>query len=350
MMSGTSVIDALQPRDPESAGRTACVLGVVAASVTMLLGVAQSAAHDAPLANLVITAGVAGVIVTLAWAARRLDGSRRSTWAAAPLIATAVIVALDFFSQDSSLPAQVFLLFPALFAASQLRRAGVAMVVTAVVAAEGLITFGMQPWHLAVIDAGYMVSAIVATAALLLLAEEDRERLVTRLQRLAAVDPLTGLVTRRVLDDAARAALSGAASAAGTALILIDVDNFKAINDTYGHPAGDEVLIQLAAALTESAEPTDIISRLGGDEIALLLPGCSAYALAQRSNQLFANLRATVFTLQGGRSVAVSVSGGVAHVPTDASDLRSLYAAADGALYRAKSMGRDRFHAASFRG
>ena len=165
------------------------------------------------------------------------------------------------------------------------------MVLIAVVAGEALITFGMQPWQNAIIDCGYMTAAIVTTAALLTVAEEHRERLISQLERQAAIDPLTGLVTRRVLDDAAQAALSGAASPTGTALILIDVDNFKQINDTYGHPGGDEVLVQLAAALIESARSTDIVSRLGGDEIALLLPGCSAQSLLRRSNQLLAHLQ-----------------------------------------------------------
>lgn len=342
-----SFVDALQPRGHVAAGKTASVLGMVAAGVTVLLGVAHAAAERADPVDLLITAGVACVIAAVAWSARRLEARHRWTWAAAPLIGIVLIVALDFFSRDSSVAAQVFLFFPALFAASQLRRKGVIIVLTATIAAEFLITFGMQSWQLAIIDAGYVTSAIIATAALLTVAQEHAERLIIQLERQAAIDPLTGLVTRRVLDDAARAALSGAASAAGTALILIDVDNFKSINDTYGHPGGDEVLVQLAAALIESSRPTDIVSRLGGDEIALLLPGCSAQTLERRSEQLLAALRSTIFLLQDGRVVAVSVSGGVAHAPTDAIDLRSLYAAADGALYRAKGLGRNQFHAAS---
>jgi len=100
----------------------------------------------------------------------------------------------------------------------------------------------------------------------------------------------------------------------------------------------------------ESSRPTDIVSRLGGDEIALLLPGCSASTLVRRSNDLLAELRSRVFELPDGRVVPLSVSGGVAHAPTDAGDLRSLYAAADGALYKAKELGRDQFRAASLPG
>jgi diguanylate cyclase (GGDEF)-like protein len=347
MFRRVSFVSAMQPRDHRAAGRTASVLGIVAAGVTLLLGVGQLVAGEADPGDIMITIVIAALIVGIAWAARRLGADRPWVWAAAPFVAVIAIAGLDFFTQDSSLAAQVFLLFPALFAASQLRREGVLLALAATIAADLLVTFGMQPWQHAIIDAGYMTAAIVATAALLTLAEEQREQLITQLERQAAIDPLTGLVTRRVLDDAARAALSGAASPAGTALILIDVDNFKVINDTYGHPGGDEVLVQLAAALIELSRPTDIVSRLGGDEIALLLPGCSQQILSRRSNQLLAELRARKFVLHDGRSVPVSVSGGLAHAPTDALDLRSLYAAADGALYRAKGLGRNQFHAAS---
>jgi diguanylate cyclase (GGDEF)-like protein len=347
MFGQVSFLAAMQPRDHRAAGRTVSVLGMVAAGVTLLDGVGQLVTGDANPIDIVITIVIAALIVAVAWTTRRLGAKHSRTWAAAPFVALAAIVGLDFFSRDASLAAQVFLLFPALYAASQLRREGVVLAVAATIAAELLITFGMQPWQQAIIDSGYMTAAIVTTAALLTVAEEHREQLITLLERQAAIDPLTGLVTRRVLDDAARAALSGAASAAGTALILIDVDNFKAINDTYGHPGGDEILVQLAAALIESSRPTDIVSRLGGDEIAMLLPGCSAQILEHRAGQLLAQLRARRFVLDDGRRVAVSVSGGLAHAPTDAVDLRSLYAAADGALYQAKGLGRNQFCAAS---
>ena len=192
-----------------------------------------------------------------------------------------------------------------------------------------------------------MTAAIVTTAALLTAAGERQEKLVALLERQAAIDPLTGLVTRRVLDDAAQAAMSGAASEGGTALILIDVDHFKRINDTYGHPGGDAVLVQLADVLVACSRSTDVVSRLGGDEIALLLPGCSAATLVDRAEEVLAQIRGHRFAVGDGRFVAVSISGGLAHAPSDAADLRSLYAAADHALYRAKHLGRDQIHPAS---
>ena len=81
---------------------------------------------------------------------------------------------------------------------------------------------------------------------LLIRSGEQQDELVARLERLAAVDTLTGLATRRVLDEAAKTAMSSADSHEGTSLILLDVDEFKSINDRYGHPGGDEVLVQLA--------------------------------------------------------------------------------------------------------
>jgi len=166
------------------------------------------------------------------------------------------------------------------------------------------------------------------------------------LEQQAAIDPLTGLVTRRVLDESAQSALSRAGGGPGTALILIDVDNFKRINDMFGHPGGDTVLVQLAEVLTGRSRSTDVVSRLGGDEIALLLPGCTAAALRSRAHEILESIRARTFIVADGEPISISVSGGLAHAPTDAVDLRSLYAAADRALYRAKHLGRDQISAA----
>ncbi len=163
-----------------------------------------------------------------------------------------------------------------------------------------------------------------------------------QLRQQAAVDPQTGLVTRRVLDQAAQSALSGAASRLGTALMLVDIDDFKLINDKYGHPAGDEVLVQLAALLIRGCRPNDIVSRLGGDELALLLLGCSQSAMVGRGEDLLNRIRAHPFRLNDEHTITITVSAGLAHAPTHATDLRELYSTADKALYRAKRAGRNR--------
>jgi diguanylate cyclase (GGDEF)-like protein len=145
-----------------------------------------------------------------------------------------------------------------------------------------------------------------------------------------------------VLDDAARSAIFGADSPEGTSLILLDVDEFKSVNDRYGHPGGDEVLVQLAEYLVRSARRDDIVSRLGGDEMAVLLPGCSKEALQRRAEQIVADVRAHTFVLHDGQAIRVSVSIGLANVPVDAADLQGLYVRADQALYEAKRSGRNR--------
>jgi diguanylate cyclase (GGDEF)-like protein len=336
----------MQPRDHRVAGRTASTLGLVAAAVTLVFAAGQLVGDAAGVIDIVVTVVAAALIVVAGLAARLLGDAHPSVWAIWPFSAIGLIVALDFLTDDATLSAQVFLIFPALYAASELRRPGAVVMVVAVLLAEWSVTTVMLPWERAIVEASYMSAAIIATAALLTLAGERQERLISLLERQAAIDPLTGLVTRRVLDEAASSALTGAASAEGTALILIDVDNFKAINDLYGHPGGDEVLVQLADVLIRGSRSTDVVSRLGGDEIALLLPGCSKEVLAARAEQILSEIRARHFVVADGRRVTVTVSGGLAHAPTDAVDLRSMYAAADKALYRAKERGRNQIYAA----
>jgi diguanylate cyclase (GGDEF)-like protein len=347
----------MQPRDAVAASHSLSTLSMVAGGVTLIFAVGQLLAvvlvsgppgvGQPTIADVLLTVAAAALIMISGWAMRRRSLAHPMTWAAWPLGATALIVIFDLFSGDASTAAQIFLVFPALYAASQLRRHGVVVVVIGVLAAEWAITFVQLPFNVALEDAGYMTAAVVTTAALLTAAGERQEELVTLLERQAAIDPLTGLVTRRVLDDAAQAAMSGAAHEGGTALILIDIDHFKAINDTFGHPGGDEVLKQLAEVLVTCSRSTDVVSRMGGDEIAVLLPGCSAAVLAVRAEQVLTEIRVHRFVLGDGRFVTVTISGGIAHAPTDANNLKSLYAAADSALYRAKNLGRDQIHSAS---
>ncbi|HUR18396.1 MAG TPA: GGDEF domain-containing protein [Acidimicrobiales bacterium] len=161
--------------------------------------------------------------------------------------------------------------------------------------------------------------------------------LQAEVERLADTDGLTGLANRRVFQLALsrELALAGRRGEPCT-LILLDVDHFKAVNDTYGHQAGDEVLRRVGVALADTARGTDVAARYGGEEFAVILPFCStaeAGAVAER-------FRAAVAA--GAGEIAVTVSAGVATYPRDARDETSLVAAADNALYRAKRTGRDR--------
>jgi len=318
------------------------MLASVAVLVTIAFLPVQPGGRDLTATQAVLLLGVVALGVAGCWAARYRPLAALTAWALGPLLAVAVIVLLDLWTSDASVAAQVFLFFPTLYGASQLPRAGAIVMTAASVLGEVVVVLSALPLREAAIDIGYVSAALVTTAVLLIRSGEQQAELVARLERLAAIDTLTGLATRRVLDEAAKTAMSSADSHEGTSLILLDVDEFKSINDRYGHPGGDEVLVQLAALLVQSARRGDIVSRLGGDEMALLLPGCSVTSLRRRAEQIVADVGNHPFVLHGGHEVQVSVSVGLANAPTDAVDLQSLYVRADQALYEAKRSGRNR--------
>lgn len=336
-----SLVLAMQPRDYRAAAKMICTLSLVAAAVTAVFAPMQDERSDA--ASIATTVAIAGVIALLGWRVRQVQIIHRLAWAVVPFATIAVIVALDYLTADGSVSAQVFFFFPVLYGAAQLGRPGAVAVTIAALTGELAVVVKWLPAREAAVGIGYVGAVLVTTMLLLLASAERQEELVARLTQQAAVDPLTGLVTRRVLDQAAQSALSGAATHDGTALMLLDVDAFKAINDQYGHPAGDEVLVQLGRVLLGVCRPNDVVSRLGGDEIALLLVGCSNAAMAGRADQVLEHIRAFPFVVNDAQQLRLTVSAGLAHAPTHAADLRQLYSVADEALYRAKRAGRNQY-------
>jgi diguanylate cyclase (GGDEF)-like protein len=123
-------------------------------------------------------------------------------------------------------------------------------------------------------------------------------------------------------------------------LCVLDVDDFKAINDQHGHPAGDAVLRGIGAALHRSLRGDDVIARWGGDEFVVAMYGMSSDDGRHRIGDFLEEIRDTSFG--DGRTAQVSTSAGLAEYPVDAADLDSLYRTADRALYAAKHEGRDR--------
>jgi diguanylate cyclase (GGDEF)-like protein len=311
----------------------------------------QPADQAAGATAMYISGGVIALVIGLAVLARYFREANRLAWTVGPLLAVAAIVVVDLLTDDSSVSAQIFLVFPTLYGASQLRVTGSALMTATSVVAE-IVVVGVQlPAREAFVDAGYVTAALVTTAVLLTTATERQARLVAKLEEMAAIDPLTGLVTRRVLDQAANSALSGANSDEGTSLILLDVDNFKTINDGLGHPAGDSVLVELAELMVHRARGSDVVCRLGGDEIAVLLPACSREVAFRRAETMLTDVREHPFAIEGKpETLSVSISMGLAHAPSDAYDLRTLYSAADSALYEAKRSGRGRLVVAADRG
>lgn len=164
------------------------------------------------------------------------------------------------------------------------------------------------------------------------------------LQHMAFHDVLTGLPNRSLFSDRMRQALAHA-KRSGTmlAVIYLDLDKFKPVNDSYGHAVGDQLLIEVAARFKDDLRSEDSISRFGGDEFALLLPGLKSEAeLHELLNRLLQHI-AVPYSLMG-QSIEISMSMGVTVYPQDNAEPDILLRHADEALYEAKRAGRNCFH------
>ena len=158
----------------------------------------------------------------------------------------------------------------------------------------------------------------------------------------ALVDPLTELSRRHVLEDALRREAGRLRRTGGSlALVMVDLDHFKRINDTHGHRVGDQVLARVGRLLRSSARNLDLPARFGGEEFAVLLYDTQMDGALSFAERFRANLREMRVPVEGRTAVEVTASMGVA-VGSDLVDPDALVEAADRALYRAKSEGRDR--------
>jgi diguanylate cyclase (GGDEF)-like protein len=181
--------------------------------------------------------------------------------------------------------------------------------------------------------------AMGSAISFLMIAKEKAER---DYHRQASLDGLTGTANRREFLGRAAALMAGRRKDdKPLALLLVDIDRFKQVNDNFGHAMGDRVLAEFGAVTQRVLRPLDVVGRLGGDEFAVLLPGrdpAAAFAVAEKVRHAFADACRHV----DGQAVGASVSIGIAAAIAGDDQPETIIARADRALYDAKSLGRNR--------
>ena len=185
---------------------------------------------------------------------------------------------------------------------------------------------------------------VVALPPVILL---QRSLLHQQLRAAAQSDPKTGLLNAVAWQREAEQRIRRARRTGGAAaILLVDIDHFKRVNDTYGHLAGDELLAATASTLGQHVRACDVLGRFGGEEFVAVLPGAGQQEACRIAERLRGRVRDIAVAARGATApndtVTVTVSIGVAALGLDGEDLFELLAAADAALYRAKKSGRDR--------
>jgi len=265
---------------------------------------------------------------------------RRVIVANGPLGVALVSYALATTKVTASDSAVLFAL-PVLWQCLFFGRRGAVSILLLVAAGEALALHALGRYGYPERWVDVMVST-TAIAVVVTALEGRNERLLATLSMEARVDPLTGLLNRRGFDERVAAELSPAARGSRPfALVILDIDHFKLVNDRWGHDVGDRVLCHVGRLLGEHARQGDILARFGGEEFVALLPDATVAAGAALAESLRERIEALDLSEVSGE-IPIRVSIGVAGVGPTHLDADALLAAADSAMYRAKREGRNR--------
>jgi diguanylate cyclase (GGDEF)-like protein len=185
-----------------------------------------------------------------------------------------------------------------------------------------------------------VVGIALATLLAALVLIWSRSERMQELQRQASHDPLTGLKNRRRFDEDLRTELARSRRDKSVgAVLMLDLDNFKQVNDTLGHPAGDRLIVDIAGVLSGRMRATDIVARLGGDEFAVVLPRCELDEAEDLADGIANSIR--LHTPPGEAAPPITASIGIATFGPRSGGFEEVLSAADNALYEAKRAGRD---------
>jgi diguanylate cyclase (GGDEF)-like protein/PAS domain S-box-containing protein len=183
-------------------------------------------------------------------------------------------------------------------------------------------------WHQRIVDACVHLGALAI----------ERKEARAQIARLAYHDMLTGLPNRAQLRDLINRAIADCAAEKQLALIFLDLDHFKDVNDTLGHSAGDALLIEFTKRLRARIQPSDLLGRLSGDEFVIMLPDCDPARASLVASHITEAMASPLWI--DNRQVSISASMGISIYPDNATDIDTLMQQADAAMYKAKQAGR----------
>ena len=348
---------------PPKLRRRSVVLGVAAYGVALLLlflaYVVKLIGFQAAVASAVLI-----VVVNLGfYIAFKFELNKRAADSSLMLVQTlAAITVIMFiayhFQRDRSLALAwclvvmlfgVFRFKPRDFATTTLfMLAGYALVINLLMSfkpqqVDVLIEWYQWAWLALLLPAFALIgSRISAMRARILRSNEELTNALATIQDMATHDSLTGLPNRAALSEVLQHAVTKVTrSKDGLAIFFIDLDNFKSINDSLGHPAGDQLLREMARRIRASIRESDLVARLGGDEFVVMVENVADRVGLQLLAAKILNAIGEQAQLQG-QEVKVTASLGIAVFPADGGDAAALLANADMAMYRAKALGRAR--------
>lgn len=282
-----------------------------------------------PLAGLVDSAVMLSIVGSAAYA-WRTGNTRAAAWFNVVLTTTGCVAAIMLLGRPG-----LMWMYVGVLANFLLLRHGEAVLVTAVALAAVAIHGGAFESALAM--AMFLVTVSVVALFAFIFAYRA-EQLRGQLQLLASRDPLTGAGNRRCMDEELQLAIETARrERRPCGLAILDLDNFKLVNDRFGHAVGDQVLVDFAHQIRSATRQVDRLFRYGGEEFVLLLPGADTAAL----HVILTNLRSTLGASLRARGEVVTASIGAATLHPD-EQAQAWLERADAALYRAKHEGRNR--------
>lgn len=335
------LIASWQPRGVTEAARSVSLLYVLGGTLIALESSVIPSPHF-PRAYAWVPWLIAGYFVVaglvLWWLG---DRTPRVAWPFLVMLPAFLITLLAVGSHDGSAASQLAFCWPVLLSSYHFRPVAARIVAAQVVACEVVVVVVLDPSSVVAEDAVGVPLILVAIMVTLTFARDRMDSAMRSLRHEALHDAVTGLLGRRAYDSD----LGRLADDEPVSLIVVDIDDFKLVNDSYGHRTGDDVLRVVASCLVANRRQHDTAYRLGGDELAVLLRGCSGeHAMVRAEAIRCAVLSAPALLLSKDdvRTPArVTVSLGVASCPEHARRPRDLLEVADAAMYAAKNGGRN---------